>query len=561
MLVRLSNRLFWVAVNSILLFALSHFVAGAPTNSAAISKRGSTLRLAVGTDPHSLDPALIFSNEEAMLAYFLFDTLLDPNPKGGFTPALAESLPTTSPDGLTHTFRLRKGVKFSNGRELVADDVVYTFERFFDQKTPGTVPTYYRSIKVSLAFEEARKKEIATSSNFRPPGGGRWIEPLTVCGLLALDRYTVQIRLDQPDLSFLHVLAVAMAGIVPREEVERTGPGFSTRPVGTGRFVLKEWVRGARLRFARNPFDFRANQPGAQEVEVLVNVDQTTQTMMFERGELYFQSVIPNPDFVRLKKTPEFPKLLQVVNGTSPVFIYMNCELAPFTNRMVRLALNHAVDKQGIVKTLSNRCVPARGPLPLVISGFNRNLPEYAYDPPKARALLAEAGFPDGFETTLWTNHDDQTRVRIALRVQQYLKEIGVRVQIKEVSYPAMLEAGGRRKTVPMGVWDWVTIADDPKETLDSLLNGDTITDEGCMNTAFYTNPRVQQLFRDAVAESDVTRRLEIYRQIEHQVVEDVPWIFLVQMNTEMLLQPWVKGFQPRGFWPPMRLENCWLEK
>ena len=104
MLLRLRNRLFWSAVNSMLLFALSPSVAGAPTNSAAISKRGGTLRLAVGTDPHSLDPALIFSNEEAMLAYFLFDTLLDPNPKGGFTPALAESLPTTSPDGLAHTF-------------------------------------------------------------------------------------------------------------------------------------------------------------------------------------------------------------------------------------------------------------------------------------------------------------------------------------------------------------------------------------------------------------------------------------------------------------------------
>ena len=289
--------------------------------AAELSKRGGTLRLAVGTDPHSLDPALIFSNEEAMLAYFMFDTLLDPNPKGGFTPALAESLPTTSPDGLAYTFRLRKGVKFSNGRELVADDVVYTFERFFDQKTPGIVPTYYRSIQGSLAFEEARKKEVAASSSGQPPGVGRWIEPLTVSGLLALDRYTVQIRLDQPDLSFLHVLAVASAAIVPREEIERTGSRFSTRPVGTGRFVLKEWVRGARLRFERNPVNFRANQPGPQEVEVLVNVDQTTQTMMFERGELDFQSAIPNPDFVRLKKTPEFPKVLQIVNGTSPALL------------------------------------------------------------------------------------------------------------------------------------------------------------------------------------------------------------------------------------------------
>ena len=81
------------------------------------------------------------------------------------------------------------------------------------------------------------------------------------------------------------------------------------------------------------------------------------------------------------------------------------------------------------------------------------------------------------------------------------------------------------------------------------------------MNTSFYRNARAQQLFRDAVAESNAARRLEFYRQIESQVVEDVPWIFLVQLNIEMMCQPWVKGFTPRGFWPPARLENVWLER
>jgi oligopeptide transport system substrate-binding protein len=112
-----------------------------------------------------------------------------------------------------------------------------------------------------------------------------------------------------------------------------------------------------------------------------------------------------------------------------------------------------------------------------------------------------------------------------------------------------------------MLVWDWITTFDDPKETLDSLLNGNKITDEACMNNAFYANARVQELFREADAQSNPRRRLEIFHEIERRIVDDVPWIFLVQFNTEMRGQPWLQGFSPRGFWPPVRLEKMWIER
>ena len=529
--------------------------------SAETPNRGGTLRLAVLTDPHSLDAAQLFSNEEGMLGLLLFNTLLDANPDGGFKPGLADGLPTTSPDGLTHTFVLRRGVRFSNGRELVADDVVFSFERMFDPKVEAGTPAYFQAIQGGASFQAARKQEMASGSNSPPHVVPRWIEPITVAGLRALGRYTVQIQLNQPDLSFLQILTTPPAGIVPRDEAERAGRQFASHPVGSGPFLLKEWVRGGHIRFARNPYYFRAGAPGPDAVDVLVNVDLTTQTMMFERGELDFQHYIPDPDFVRLKKSPQVQGLLQKVAGTSPTFVFMNCELPPFTNRLVRLALNHAVDKQALVKVMNHRCVPSIGPLPLVVSGFNSNLPEYSYDPPRARALLAEGGLTNGFETALWVNRDSQQHMKVALFVQQCLTEVGVHAQIKEASFAAMLAASGNRGNVPMGVSDWLTISDDPKETLDTLLNGDNIADEGCLNIAFYANPRVQAWFRDALAETNPVRRLNIYRQIERQVVEDVPWIFLVQLNTEMRVQHWVKGFTPRGFWPPARLENCWLER
>jgi peptide/nickel transport system substrate-binding protein len=325
--------------------------------------------------------------------------------------------------------------------------------------------------------------------------------------------------------------------------------------------MLRQWVRGARIRLDRNPHYFRAERPRPEQVDVLVNVDRSTQTMMFERGELDFQYYIPDADFLRFKRSPRLGTSLVAVKGSTPTFVFLNCELPPFTNRLVRVALNHAVDRDAYARALLHRSVPAHGPLPLAVRGFNEGLPAYEFNPAKARALLADAGFPEGFKTTLWTVRENATWMKLALLLQESLRNVGVIAELKEVSYAAMLESNGRRRTVPMGVWDWVSAIDDPKETLDSLLNGNNITDELCMNPAFYANPRVMQLFRDGVAEADPAKRRDIYREIERRVVEDAPWIFLVQINTEMLVQPWVMGFTPRGFWPPARLENCWIDR
>ncbi len=531
------------------------------TISSTPPKSGGILRLAMEEDPRSLDAAQVYSREEAMLALLLFDTLIEAGPDGGFVPGLAEALPVTSKDGLTHTFALRQGVFFSNGKELEAEDVVFSFTRFFDPQARTACSSYFYSIAGGLEFQDARKKEVASRVEGHRTQGGRWIEPLTVSGLRALDRYTVQIRLNLPDLAFLHVLTSPPGSIVPRSEVERVAPRFGTHPIGTGRFVLREWVRGVHLRFARNPQHFRTGQSRPDEVEVMVNVDRSTQSMMFERGELDFLNFLHPADNSRFKRDSRLRELFRIVPGASPTFVFLNCEVPPFTNRTVRIALNHGVDKEALVRVLAQNASVQRGPLPLIVRGFNKELPEYSYDPARARALLAEAGYPDGFETTLWTVRSDTDWFKIAQFVQENLRQIGVTVHLKEVSFPAMLDASGRRRAVPMGTWNWATAFDDPKETLDTLLNGANLADEGCMNVSFYSNPAVQKLFRDADAEPDAIRRTDIYRRIERQVVEDAPWIFLVQFNVEVLCQPWVKGSRATGFWPAARLEDCWLQR
>ena len=225
-------RFYFGVIGSLLVVAPNLF-AGTP--GSEMPKRSGALRFAVQVDPHSLDPAQVFSSEEAMLSSLIFDTLLDPSPQASFIPVVAETLPSTSSDTLTHTFRLRPGVFFSNGRELAAVDVVFTLERFFDPKTAAATPSYCRCIEGGPAFEEARKREAASRSSGAGGTSERWIEPVTVSGLQAMDRYTVRIRLTKRDMSFLHAKACPSGGIVPRDEVERVGGRFAARPVGTVR--------------------------------------------------------------------------------------------------------------------------------------------------------------------------------------------------------------------------------------------------------------------------------------------------------------------------------------
>jgi peptide/nickel transport system substrate-binding protein/oligopeptide transport system substrate-binding protein len=552
-----------IAVNPWLLAALLTLSSLPPTQAGAAAdvSRSSILQLAVESDPHSLDPTQIFTNEEAMLAHFVFAKLYDPLPEGGMTPVIAKSLPEPGPDGRTYTLRLRSGVRFSTGRELEAADVIHTFERAFEPENGAANAIYFRSLLGVPAFETARKSETdARRTNAASARPGRWIEPISLPGIQALDRFTVRVVLDKPDLAFPLILATIPAGIVPRDETLRLGSRFASQPVGAGPFQLQSWTRGARMQFVRNLHDFQPNPRAPQRVDVLINIDRPTQSMLFERGELDFQHYLQGPDFARIRHDPAARSTLQVVQGSTPTFVFLNCEIPPFTNRLVRLALNHALDKQALCKVLLNRGVPASGPLPLTVHGFNRNLPEYHHDPDKARDLLRQAGFPDGFDTVLWTNRDNPLWVRIAHFVQAGLARIGVRAQLKEVSTAAYLASVGRRGVVPMGVWDWLTTFNDPKETLDTLYNGGNITEEGCMNVSFYSDPQVNQRFVDALSEADAPRRLGIYRDIEASIVRDLPCIFLVQINTEMRLHPRVRGFEARGFWPPAHFDRVWFE-
>jgi ABC-type transport system substrate-binding protein len=282
--------------------------------------------------------------------------------------------------------------------------------------------------------------------------------------------------------------------------------------------------------------------------------------MMFERGELDMLFSIPAPDFVRLTADSAWKPYVSSLPVNETVYLSLNCELAPFTDRRVRQALNNAVDKDRILKIINGRGVAARGVLPPLLPGYNPKLTGYPHDPTKARQLLAEAGYPDGFTVALWAVADSGSWLKIAEAVQQDLAEVGIRVEVKPVAYAIFDEAVGRRGTVPFALTSWPQDYPDPSDFLDVLFRSDRLTEARCNNTAFYTSPRLDTLLQAAARETDPRLRLRRYQKAEEVVAEDAPWVFLYHPTDYRLCQPWVQGFQMHPVWAA-RFDKLGLER
>ena len=546
------------AILGVLLLVAPALVASVPP--PATPKRGGTLRVAWRTDPQWLDPALVSDYFNMPLTRLCYQGLLDYDEGDNLVPWLAEAMPTLSPDHRTYTFRLRKAVRFSNGRELVAEDFVYTLERSLNPQTGSPYQSFLLNIAGAREFQEARSNEVASAGVGGQSVSRRWIEPVHVAGLRASDRYTLAIRLVEPEPPFLLYLTMPLCFVVPREEVEKPDTTFASHPVGVGPFLLKEWRRGARLRFERNPQYYLPGQPWLDAVEVMIGPDEATAQMMFERGELGLVLEINPGDFVRLTRDPKWRGHLRSRLMDATKFMTLNCELPPFTDVRVRQAMNFAVDKDRILKLVNGRGQVARGVLSPGTLGDPRRLADYSFNQAKAKQLLAEAGYTNGFPLTIWVALDYPDHRKIAQAVKHDLEQVGASVEVKEVTTAAFTDQIMRRKTVQAAVVFFVWDYPDPSEFLDKFLGGDSLADTGGLNWAFYSTPEYDGLLRKAAREIDRPQRLRLYEQAEKIAVADAPWLFLYHPMDYRLVQPWVKGYQMHCVWQ-VRYEKLWIDK
>jgi oligopeptide transport system substrate-binding protein len=509
--------------------------AGAPV-PAAQPGRGGTLHLIEPTDLRSLDPAIAYDSESQPLVRLLFRGLLDYDDGSGLVPAQAKDW-NISPDGETYTFHLRPGVRFANGREVEAQDYVFSFERVLNPATSSPGQGFFMNIQGAPEFVAGKAAHVS--------------------GLRAPDKRTLIIQLQAPLFTFRYVLAMTFAAAEPREVVQRYGKDFQYHLIGSGPYCLSEWRRGIQWRLVRNPY-YTGPDGYVNAVDIMIGGDITTETMMLERGEV--DRVLASPaEAVRFERDPRLRTWLVRAPMVNTDYLFMNTEMKPFDNVLVRRAVNYAINKVRLVRLDGGFASVANGIVPPSMPWSNPGLPYYDYDPEKARVLLREAGYPNGFPTTLGYMEDAPFYVRLAQGIQQDLQQVGIDASLNPVNSAAFLVKASSRRQIPFGVWGWFQDYPDPSDFLDVLFNGRYITDTDCNNVSFYNNPRVNRPLDQAMSSMNPDERTRLFRQAEDLIMRDAPWVPLDHEVVPLLYNPRVHGAQPHPVWG-WRYEWMWLD-
>ncbi|BBD37141.1 peptide ABC transporter substrate-binding protein [Aminobacter sp. Y103A] len=494
---------------SALLLALGLASATAQETLDPKAKQGGAVTITYKDDVATLDPAIGYDWQNWSMIKSLFDGLMDYEP-GTTTlrPELAESY-EISPDGKTFTFKLRKGVKFHNGREMTADDVKYSLDRVTNPKTQSPGAGFFASI-----------------NGYDDVAGGK---SESLAGVTVVDPSTVKIELSRPDATFLHVMAINFSHVVPKEEVEKYGADFGKHPVGTGAYRMAEWTLGQRLVFERNADYWHKGLPYIDKITFEIGQEPIVALLRLQNGEVDVPGDgIPPAKFQEVMADPE--QKARVVEGgqLQTGYVTMNTQMAPFDNVKVRQAVNMAINKDRIVKLINNRAVPANQPLPPSMPGYDKAFTGYAFDLDKAKALLGEAGHPQGFETELFVMNTDPNP-RIAQAIQQDLAAIGIKAAIQSLAQANVIAAGGEKDGAPM-IWSggmaWIADFPDPSNFYGPILGcGGAV--QGGWNWAWYCNKELDE--KAAAADSIVDpakaeERAKLWGEIYARIMADAPW-------------------------------------
>lgn len=460
-----------------------------------------TLIVAQGADPVTLDPQGQNDQPSARVRIQIYETLVGFDKDINIVPLLGESWEFVTPTQLE--FKLRQGVKFHNGDEFTAEDVKYSIERVKNSAT------------VAFLLEAVSDVEV-------------------------VDKYTVRINLAYPYTAILNHLAHPSTAIVNRRSIEEAGDNFgATVAVGTGPFIFKEWVSGSHVTLVRND-NYWGEPAKVQELIIRSIPEPTVRAIELETGGVDIAYNLDPMDEMRLTGMPGI--VLDKYQELSTTYVGFNVQKPPLDNKLVRQAINYALDVDAAVDYIyTGLANKLNSPIPPNVWGYNPNIEGYNYDPEKARQLLAEAGYADGLKLSLWTN-DNPLRMQIAEMFQANLADVGIEVDVQILPWATYLEetADGKHDMFILG---WGTVTADADYGMYALFHSSQHGDAG--NRTFYSNPRVDELLDAGRRETDPEKRMAIYHEVQELIVEDAPWVFLINTSAVNGLRDYVEGFWP----------------
>jgi ABC-type transport system substrate-binding protein len=325
-------------------------------------------------------------------------------------------------------------------------------------------------------------------------------------------------------------MGLNFASVVAKEAVEAAGEDFGKTAMGTGAFMLADWTIGQKLVFAKNKDYWRAGLPYLDSVTFEVGQEPIVALLRLQNGEVDVPGDgIPPAKFQEVMGDPE--QAARVVEGGQlhTGYITLNVKIPPFDNVDVRKAVNMAINKERITQVINGRAVPATQPLPPSMPGYTEGYAGYAYDPDAAKALLADAGFADGFETELFVMNTDPNP-RIAQAIQQDLSKIGIKASIQSLAQASVIAAGGEADQAPM-IWSggmaWIADFPDASNFYGPILGCDGAV-QGGWNWSWYCNADADAMAIKADSMTDpamVDERLKMWSDIYMKVMEDAPWV------------------------------------
>ena len=467
----------------------------APTSSTLIFGRGG--------DSITLDPPRILDGESAKVCELIYDTLVQY--RGDTTdiePALAVAW-DGSADGLTWTFHLRRGVQFHDGTPFDAAAAVFSLNR-----------------------------AIALSDNV-----------YLITQVIALDAFTVQITLETPYAPFISALTRTNFAMVSPTAIEHFGENFGTNPVGTGPFKFLQWDKDDKIVLTANDAHW-TGKPALDRLIFRSIPDNGERLMALQQGDLHVME-FPNPEDIPLIQSDAQLELARQP-GLNVGYLAMNMEKPPFDNPKVRLAMNYAINKIEIVEHLYQGLgIPAKGPIPPTLWSYDDTIEDYAYDPELARQLLAEAGYPDGFETTLWALPVPRPYIpdgnALAEMLQSDLQNVGITARIVTYDWATYIEKieNGEHDIVMIG---W-SAGGDPDNFFYYLLSK-TTAQKPALNLAFYRSDEMQDVLERARMSSNRNERIELYQQAQAIFHRDVPWVPLAHAQRLLVVNRRVQNLK-----------------
>jgi oligopeptide transport system substrate-binding protein len=493
--------------------------------------RAATLSLEAG-QAEELDPALTHVGPSGAIGdLYRGLVVLDPNLQ--IRPALAEDW-QVSPDGSVYTFFLNPNARFHNGRPVMAEDVVFSWERAASPElASSTVMTYMGDIAGLATFHAGQADSIA--------------------GVTIVDEHTLEVRLESPRLTFLYKLAYPVSWIVDRYNVGF--PGWERHPNGTGPFRVLQHVKDQTLLLESNPW-FYDGQPAIQYVRYLMYAGYAQQ--LYEQGEVD-QAYVTRDQISRVEDPADgLHGTLVTEPAMCTYYVSLNTAAPPFDDPVVRQAFARAVDRERYVEAITyGEDMPAVGLLPPGMPGYGAALEAPTFDPAAAQALLDASRYAGGrLPEIVWTvpTNGGYASSAVSFLADTWRRELGVDVTLEGIEwqdYYARLDAGDYGQILLEG---WCADYPDPENFLEVLFETDS-----AQNHSHYSNGEFDALIKAARVEANATARLELFRRAEQLLLDDSPAIFLSYSGPAfMTWKPYVGGYVPAAIGVPQH-HTMWL--